>query len=245
MVNGMIRQLMLGGVLAMAAGCGGLEYEDRDTFFTVEAEPAEDDLVRFHVGLFVNSPSGDCTVLSYTAQATVNGKPAEIRSRGSKFKKFKQGCEPIVFSAVAPAGGELVTFRLFDLGLERVAEFQNVFAPMSVRIVSPEDGILHPGQTLVVERSPATDTAYAYLDHPPSFEALSFFSGEQYFHYNHGYEREGNRLSFKVPAEVPAGEGFITVQGDYNPGLTRCDFTMCSFSQRKLSNRVPVVFAGP
>jgi hypothetical protein len=250
MVNGMIRQLMLGGVLAMAVGCGGLEDERRTSFFTVNsAEDVGDGLVRFDVSIYATNfetdPSGDCAVLSMTAQATVNGKPADIRGRGSKFKKFKQGCEPIWFTGVAPAGSETITFRLFDLGLERVAEFHNMFEPMSMRIVSPEDGVLHPGQTLVVERSPATDTASAFLDSPPSYEALSFFSGEQQFHYNHGFVRDGNRLSFTVPAEVPAGEGFLALQGDYNPGVTRCDFSQCSFTRLKSSGRVPVVFAAP
>ncbi|WNG61072.1 hypothetical protein F0U59_44965 [Archangium gephyra] len=242
----MIRRLMLGGVLAMAVGCGGLEDESGTTYFNVySAEDAGDGLVRFSVSIYATTPSGDCSVLSMTAQATVNGKPADIRGRGSKFKKFKQGCEFIWFTGVAPADSEKITFRLFDLGLERVVEFQNVFAPMSIRIVSPEDGVLHPGQTLVVERSPATDTASAFLDNPPSFEALSFFSGEQQFHYNHGYVRDGNRLSFTVPAEVPAGEGFIALQGDYDPGVTRCDFTDCRFTRLKSSDRVPVVFAAP
>ncbi|WP_143195210.1 hypothetical protein [Archangium sp. Cb G35] len=245
----MIRQLMLGGVLAMAVGCGGLQDESRTSFFNVySAEDAGDGLVRFSVSIqatdFESNPDGDCAVLSMTAQATVNGKPADIRGRGSKFKKFKQGCESIWFTGVAPADSEKITFRLFDLGLERVVEFQNVFAPMSIRIVSPEDGVLHPGQTLVVERSPATDTAAAFLDNPPSFEALSFFSGEQNFHFNHGYVRDGNRLSITVPAEVPAGEGFIGLEGDYDPGVTRCDFSDCSFTRTR-SSRVPVVFAAP
>ncbi len=146
---------------------------------------------------------------------------------------------------MAPADSEKITFRLFDLGLDRVAEFQNVFAPMSIRVVSPEDGLLHPGQTLVVERSPDTDMAAAFLDNPPSYEALSFFSGDQNFHINHGFVRNGNRLSFTVPAEVPAGEGFIALEGDDDPGVTRCDFSDCSFTRTKSSGRVPVVFAAP
>ncbi|KFA89013.1 hypothetical protein Q664_37465 [Archangium violaceum Cb vi76] len=240
---------MLGGVLAMAVGCGGLEDESRDSWFVVNsAESAGDGLVLFDVSLYATSyetnPSGDCAVLSMTAQATVNGKSADIRSRGSKFQKFKQGCEPIRFTGVAPADSEKISFRLFDLGLERVVEFQNVFEPMSMRIVSPEDGVLHPGQTLVVERSPATDTATAFSGGPATFEQLSFFSGEQQFHFNHGFVQDGNRLSFTVPTEVPAGEGFIALEGDYNSGVTRCDFTRCSFSRRK-SSRVPVVFAAP
>jgi hypothetical protein len=251
MVNGMIRQLMLGGVLAMAVGCGDLADDNRTSFFSVySAEDAGDGLVRFSVSIhasdFEAHPEGDCSVLSMTAQATVNGKPADIRGRGSKFKKlFSNNCESIWFTGVAPADSEKITFRLFDLGLERVVEFQNVFAPMSIRIVSPEDGILHPGQTLVVERSPATDTAYAFLDSPPSYEQLSFFSGEQQFHFNHGFVRDGTRLSFTVPEEVPEGEGFIALQGDYNPGVTRCDFSLCSFSRLKSSGQVPVVFAAP
>lgn len=246
MVNGTIRRLMLGGVLAMAVGCGGLEDESRTSFFTVNsAEEAGDGLVRFDVSIHAASDSGDCAVLSMTAQATVNGKPADIRGRGSKFKAYKEGCEPIWFTGVAPAGSETITFRIFDLGLERVVEFQNVFAPMSMRIVSPEDGILHPGQTLVVERSPATDTASAFLDSPPSYEQLSFFSGEQQVHFNHGFVRDGNRLSFTVPGGVPEGEGFIALEGDYSPGVTRCDFSLCSFSRLKSSGRVPVVFAAP
>ena len=246
MVNGTIRQLMLGGVLAMAVGCGGLEDESRTSFFTVNsAESAGDGLVRFDVSIDAASDSGDCAVLSMTAQATVNRKPADIRGRGSKFKSYKEGCKPIWFTGVAPADSETITFRIFDLGLERVVEFQNVFAPMSIRIVSPEDGILHPGQTLVVERSPATDTASAFLDSPPSYEQLSFFSGEQQFHFNHGFVRDGNRLSFTVPEEVAEGEGFIALQGDYNPGVTRCDFSLCSFSRLKSSGQVPVTFAAP
>jgi hypothetical protein len=146
---------------------------------------------------------------------------------------------------VAPADSEKITFRLFDAGLERVVEFENVFAPMSMRIVSPEDGVLRPGQTLVVERSPATDTVFSFLGGPPSYEQLSFFSGAQQFHFNSGFVRNGNRLSFTVPENVLAGEGFIALEGDYNPGITRCDFTQCSFSRTRSSGRVPVVFAAP
>ncbi|HYO65900.1 MAG TPA: hypothetical protein VEU33_07455 [Archangium sp.] len=241
----MIRQLMLGGVLAMAVGCGGgLDDEGRNSFFTVNStESAGDGLVRFHASLFATSDAGDCAVLSMTAQATVNGKPADIGGRGGK--KFMQGCDPIWFSGVAPAGSEKITFRIFDAGLERVVEFENVFEPMSMRVVSPEDGVLRPGQTLVVERSPATDTAAAFLDGPPSYEQLSFFNGAQQFHFSQGFVRNGNRLSFTVPAQMLPGEGFIALEGDYNPGVTRCDFTQCSFSRTRSSGRVPVVFAAP
>ncbi|WP_143195209.1 hypothetical protein [Archangium sp. Cb G35] len=242
----MVRRLMLCGVLAMAAGCGGLADESRDSSLTVNsAQDAGNGLVRFNVGLHTFVPFGGCSVLSMTAQATVNGKPADIRSRGGESKERMGYCEPIWFTGVAPADSETITFRVFDLGLDRVAEFQNVFEPLSIRIVSPEDGVLHPGQTLVVERSPATDTFAAGRDSPPRPELMSFFSGARLTQFVPNFAKDGNRLSFTVPTEVLAGEGFIAIEGYYDPGVTRCDFTQCRFTRLKSSGQVPVVFTAP
>jgi hypothetical protein len=246
MVKAMRRRLLLGGVLALAVGCNPLGNAALDGSLFVQSEPIEgSDLVLFSASLGAVSDTGECEVLPLTAQITVNGKPADIQNRGSKIKELFSSCETIGFSAQVPANSEAVTFRVFDLGLEHVAEFRNVFTPMSLRLLSPKEGVLHPGQTVELERLPATDTTLDPIgDGRPSHQAVTFEStGGQSGSVN-GLSIRGNRFTFTVPSQVQAGEGFIVLEGEYVPAIERCDFGVCRYSRRRTA-RLPVVFAVP
>jgi hypothetical protein len=234
-----LRLWLLGGMLVGAAGCG---IGDNETFhprFQVNTgnnlnEISDTLAVELHG---ISSKDG-CFSLPGGAKVTMNGKPVNIESRGSRMM-FMRSCESVKFSAPTPAPTEEVTtFMISDWGDERVVEFQNVAVPMTMRVLSPQDGILRPGQNVVLERSPATDTVYEGALHVIVRDA----AGQE--HRRAELLQEENRISFVVPAGLAEGAGSIELRGRFRSGVTRCDFSDCAHDKDR-SVEQPVMFVAP
>ncbi len=232
---------MLGGVLAMVAGCG-IAADDMTAFFSLSAAPIPDsNLVRIGVGINGIDSGGVCVSLPLTARATVNGASVDIENRGSPSKEFMGGCESVTFSAQVPlAVGDRVKVEITDLGLERIVEFENPLAPLSLNLVSPANGVLRPGDTAVVEWLPAND----WIEEFSSGLDLKLQDATGAPPQSLSLKWQGHRLTFQVPSTVKAGSGRLVLTGHFNSATSRCDFDRCSHRQYKTAS-VPVTISVP
>jgi hypothetical protein len=234
-----LRRWLLGGMLVGAAGCG---IGDNETFhprFQVNTGSSLNEIREtLEVELHGISAQDGCFSLPGGAKVTLNDKPVNIESRGSRLK-FMHSCESVKFSAPTPASSEgTSTFMVSDWGDERVVEFQNLAAPMTVRRLAPQEGPLRPGQGVVLERSPATDTVYEGA----LYVILRDATGRE--HRPAELSQEENRVSFVIPAGLAQGEGSIELRGRFRSGVTRCDFAECSHDKDRSAEQ-PVTFAAP
>lgn len=248
MKNETFRRWMLGGLLAGTVGCGGggveLGVEDLKasppSLWLHFREPRLGGAAYLEVSLVDSGHEpgepGWCPRLSEDVRLTLNGRPQEVVDRGSV--DLFGHCLGMRFKAEVPSESERVsTFVLSDGKAELVAEFQNMYVPLSLGVVAPEDGVLHPGHSVTLVVRPGTDS-FAPL------ASLSLGDGVWRLHRNFGFTLGETHVSFVVPDDVRAGTGFIKLWGFGQTGISRCDFSGCSHFTEK-SSVLPVEIAVP
>ena len=242
MVNTTFRRLMLGGLFAVVAGCGGGSDlgASRPAFQVGFRYPPSAGPDNYAVQLVGKDAGGGCLSVPSSLEASMNGKPMTVASRGGESKLVEGKCEQVVFHGPIPAETDAVTTFVLEEGEERyVAEFQNLTTPISLRLVSPADGVVRPGQTVVVDWTPTTFKGEAartpyprFLDATDKMHVLQASWGQG-----------GSSLSFPLPADVAPGAGQLDVD-PFAPAVSRCDFASCGAEGVKPA-LLPVTVSAP
>jgi hypothetical protein len=165
--------------------------------------------------------SRGCVTLPERFTATQNGRPLTVLSHGqwSPPSLFSSGgCGmPVVTGSMPDPSEELTTFVFSDGEETIVAEFRNPTTPLSLRLREPQDGVLRPGQTAVVEFFPSTDLLsdphLTLIPEEPQLAGLSYESVPR---------REGSTFIFTVPLSAPPGPAKISLQSFTFAGPGQC-----------------------
>jgi hypothetical protein len=226
MVNTTFRRLMLGGLVAMVAGCGGGSDlgASRPAFWVgFNLLPVEGPDT-YEVRLVGKDAGGGCLSVSPNLKVTMNGKRMTVTSTGGEPEVKGLRCRDVLFHGPPPAETDAVTtFVIEDDGEKYVAEFQNLLVPISLRLVSPSDGLVRPGQTVVVDWQP--DTFKGSEDSPPY---PRFRDATDKVHTLQAtWGQGGTSMSIQIPADVAPGRGELDVD-PFTPAVSRCDFESCN-----------------
>jgi hypothetical protein len=225
MENTLFRRLLLGGVLAVVAGCGGgsdLEAS-RPAFWVGYRYPSVEGPNNYEVQLVGKDAGGGCLSVSPNLQVTLNGKRMTVTSRGGESRYKGAGCEQVLFHGPAPAETDAVTtFVIEDDGKQYVAEFQHLLTPITLRLVSPSGGLVQPGQTLVVDWQPDTFKGAEGSTPYPRFRDATDTVHPLQATWGQGR----TSLSLQLPAGVAPGQGNLEVD-PFTPAVSRCDFESC------------------
>lgn len=225
MVNTTFRRLMLGGLVAVVAGCEGSSDlgASRPAFWVGYRYPSVEGPNNYEVRLVGKDAGGGCLAVSPNLEVTMNGQPMTMTSRGGEPELKGMRCQDPLFHGPLPAETDAVTtFVLEDDEEKYVAEFQNLITPIALRLVSPADGLVRPGQTVVVDWQPDTfkgeegSTPYPrFSDATDKVHALQATWGQG-----------RTSMSIQIPAEVAPGPGRLDVD-PFTPAVSRCDFESC------------------
>jgi len=242
MVNTTFRRLMLGGLFAVVAGCGGGSDlgASRPAFQVGFRYPPGEGANNYEARLVGKDAKGGCLSVSPELKVTLNGKPMTVTSRGGESKLVEGKCEQVLFHGPVPAETDAVTTFVLEEGEDSyVAEFQNLLTPISLRLVSPSDGVVRPGQTVVVDWAPTTFKGEAarppyprFLDATDKMHVLQASWGQG-----------GSSLSFQLSADVAPGAGQLDVD-PFAPAVSRCDFESCGAEGVKPA-LLPVTVSAP
>ncbi len=233
---------MLGGLFAVVAGCGGgsdLEAS-QPTFQVGYRYPAIQGPDNYEVRLVGKEVGGGCLSVSPDVEVSMNGKRMSATSRGGESKLLKGACDAVLFHGPAPAETDAVTTFVLAEGEEQyVAEFQNLLTPISLRIASPADGVVRPGQTVVVDWEPTT---FKVGEGSPRYPR--FMDATDTVHVLEAtWGLGGSSMSFQLPAGVAPGMGELDVD-PFAPTVSRCDFKTCVTEGVKPA-LLPVTVAAP
>lgn len=225
MMNTTFRRLMLGGLVAVVAGCGGSSDlgASRPSFWVGYRYPSVGGANTYEVRLVGKDAGGGCLSVSPNLKVTMNGQPMTVTSTGGEPQVEGMRCRDPLFHGPPPAETDAVTtFVLEDDEEKYVAEFQNLLTPISLRLVSPADGLVRPGQMVVVDWQPDTfkgeegSTPYPRLwDATDKMHTLQATWGQG-----------RTSMSIPIPAEAAQGPGKLDVDA-FTPAVSRCDFESC------------------
>jgi hypothetical protein len=130
-----------------------------------------------------------------------------------------------------------VTVAFEDSSAEISATFLNLGRPAAIAITPPADGHIHPGSTITLTRSPATDDLSndTWVLDGPEPTTIDFS------------QSQGGTLQFTIPASQPTGPAIIRGSIFRNPGVSACvGATACSASWAPLPfPDAPAVFQLP
>ncbi len=242
MVNTTIRRLMLGGLFAVVAGCGGGSDlgASRPAFQVGFRYPPVQGADNYEVRLVGKDAGGGCLSVSPDLEVTMNGKRMSVTSRGGESKVIEGSCAQVLFHGPLPAETDAVTTFVIEEGEEQyVAEFQHLLTPISLRIASPADGVVRPGQTVVVDWEPATFKGRE--GNPPYPRFLDAM--DQVHVLEASWGQGGSSLSLQLPAGVAPGMGQLDVD-PFAPAVSRCDFESCGAEGVK-PPLLPVTLSAP
>jgi hypothetical protein len=242
MVNTTFRRLMLGGLVAVVAGCGGDSDlgASRPAFWVGYRYPSVEGPNNYQVQLVGKDAGGGCLSVSSNLEITMNGQRMTVTSRGGESNYKELGCQQVLFHGPLPAETDAVTtFVLEDDGEKYVAEFQNLIAPISLRLVSPSDGLVRPGQTVVVDWQPDTFKGEEGSQPYPRFRDAT-----DKVHALPAIWGQGRTsMSIQLPADVAPGMGKLDVD-PLTPAVSRCDFESCHPEDVKPAE-LPVTISAP
>jgi hypothetical protein len=191
------------------------------------------------INLYYDMSQG-CVTLPEHFTATQNGRSLPILSRGGWSPptiRSSGGCGAPTVTAYVPDPSEESTTFVFSDGVDtRVVEFRNLTAPMSLRLLEPQDGVLRPGQTAVLEYFPATDLL---VDPMLGLEA----ENPQLAGSSSGIiqRREGSTFTLTVPVTAVPGPAKLSLSGTTYAGTSQCPY-LCGSRQRKQAS-LPVTIA--
>jgi hypothetical protein len=225
MVNTTCRRLMLGGLFAVVAGCGGVSDlgASRPAFQVGFRYPPVQGADNYEVRLVGKDAGGGCLSVSPSLEVTLNGKRMTVTSRGGESRLVEGKCEQVLFHGPPPAETDAVTtFVLEDDGKRYVAEFQHLLTPITLRLVSPADGVVRPGQTVVVDWEPATFKGSEGSPPYPRFRDATDTVHLAQATWGQG----GGSMSIQLPAGIAPGRGDLEVD-PFTPAVSRCDFESC------------------
>jgi hypothetical protein len=242
MENTTFRRLMLGGLVAMVAGCGGTSDlgASRPALWVGFRYPPTQGPDNYEVRLVGKDAGGGCLSVSRSLEVTMNGKRMSVTSSGGESEVQEGRCAEVLFHGPLPAETDAVTtFVIEDDGEKYVAEFQNLLVPISLRLVSPADGLVRPGQTVVVDWQPATFKGVE--DRPPY---PRFWDATGNVHALQGtWGQGGSSMSIPIPAGVAQGTGELDLD-PFAPAVSRCDFESCGAEDVKPAG-LPVTISAP
>jgi len=232
---------MLGGLFAVVTGCGGSDLGASKPAFQVGFRyPPVQGTDNYEVRLVGKDAGGGCLSVSPGVEVSMNGKRMTVTSRGGESKVIEGRCAEVLFHGPLPAETDAVTTFVLEEGEERyVAEFQNLLTPISLRLASPSDGVVRPGQTVVVDWEPATFKGRE--DNPPYPRFLDAMDKVHVLQASWG--QGGSSLSIQLPAGVAPGMGELDVD-PFAPAVSRCDFESCAAEGVKPS-LLPVTLSAP
>jgi hypothetical protein len=242
MVNTTFRRLMLGGLFAVVTGCGGSSDlgASRPAFQVGFRYPSVEGADNYEARLVGKDAGGGCLSVPSSLEVSMNGKPMTVTSRGGESRLVEGKCEQVLFHGPIPAETDAVTTFVLEEGEDSyVAEFQNLLTPISLRLVSPSDGVVRPGQTVVVDWAPTTFKGVA--DRPPYPRFLDATDKMHVLQASWG--QGGSSLSFQLPADVAPGAGQLDVD-PFAPAVSRCDFESCGAEGVKPA-LLPVTVSAP
>ncbi|WP_257450199.1 hypothetical protein [Archangium lipolyticum] len=227
MTNSGLRLLALGAALVGAAGCGPALRDLGDVEVYLNPSPSSSNPAPSTLSYDANAHG--CVNWPEDWTATQNGKPLTFVSRGGNTLVWSssytpQGviCSMPTFESFAPDITEEVTTFIFSDGHDEiVAEFLNLNTPLSLRLVSPQDGLLRPGQTAVVAYAPETDR----LGEPGLELGRNDGSGINWLRGTTRPRQEGATFTFTVPLSVPPGEAELSLRATAVSGVSRCSST--------------------
>jgi hypothetical protein len=184
--------------------------------------------------------SQSCVTLPERFTATQNGRPLPILSRGGWSPpsiRSSGGCSPPGVTAYVPEPSEESTTFVFSDGEDTlVVEFRNLTTPLSLRLLEPQDGVLRPGQTFVVEYFPATDLL---VDPSLGLQAenpqlAGSTSGA-------ALRRDGSTFTLSVPLTAAPGPAKLSLSSFTFAGTSQCPHRCVSRRSKYAS--LPVTIA--
>jgi hypothetical protein len=229
-------------VAVALTGCDGVRldaFDETPPELTLSANP---DGSSVSVTLRAHVPGDSCPTFSSAVRAELNGMPLQFDQRGGMHTEWGMPthCVQPTFTLDASAertrsalNAPATTFRMTDGERTWVAEVEFLCNPRSLRLLSPSDGVIRPGDRVEAELEPATDTFFFMPDGEGPHASLSLERGS-FGYIPQDTEFEGNRLRFTAPPTQLEGPGVLRVSASRLPASRRhvshCEgFERCTF----------------